>query len=106
MLCAISLPISVGMYFFAWRHFGEMSPRISMEDFILNRRPNFVVIFLDDSGWADFRPFGETGETAYPTPNVEKLAAGGMLLPPVLRASGDLFCVAGVLVDGVLSGQA
>ena len=45
-----------------------------MEDFILNRRPNFVVIFLDDSGWADFRPFGET---AYPTPNVEKLAAGG-----------------------------
>ena len=44
------------------------------EDFILKRRPNFVVIFLDDSGWADFRPFGET---AYPTPNVEKLAAGG-----------------------------
>ena len=40
----------------------------------MNRRPNFVVIFLDDSGWADFRPFGET---AYPTPNVEKLAAGG-----------------------------
>ena len=40
----------------------------------MDRRPNFVVIFLDDSGWADFRPFGET---AYPTPNVEKLAAGG-----------------------------
>lgn len=40
----------------------------------MNRRPNFVVIFLDDSGWADFRPFGET---AYPTPNVEKLATGG-----------------------------
>lgn len=40
----------------------------------MDRRPNFVVVFLDDSGWADFRPFGET---AYPTPNVEKLAAGG-----------------------------
>lgn len=38
------------------------------------RPPNFVIIFLDDSGWADFRPFGET---QYPTPNVEKLAQGG-----------------------------
>ncbi|MCF7853444.1 MAG: sulfatase [Candidatus Pacebacteria bacterium] len=36
--------------------------------------PNFVVIFLDDSGWADFRPFGDTD---YPTPNVEQLAADG-----------------------------
>lgn len=36
--------------------------------------PNFVIIFLDDSGWADFRPFGQT---LYPTPNVEKLAQGG-----------------------------
>lgn len=40
----------------------------------MSRRPNFVVIFLDDSGWADFRPFGQT---AYPTPHVENLAAGG-----------------------------
>ncbi|MEO8028135.1 MAG: sulfatase [Bryobacteraceae bacterium] len=38
------------------------------------RRPNFVVIFLDDSGWSDFRPFGKT---AYATPNVERLAAQG-----------------------------
>lgn len=37
-------------------------------------RPNFVVIFLDDSGFADFRPFGEP---AYPTPNVAKLASEG-----------------------------
>ena len=36
--------------------------------------PNFVVVFLDDSGWADFRPFGET---EYETPNVEKLAKEG-----------------------------
>src|SRR3989442_12620329 len=36
--------------------------------------PNFVIIFLDDSGWSDFRPFGKT---AYPTPNVERLAAQG-----------------------------
>ncbi|MCZ2148631.1 MAG: sulfatase-like hydrolase/transferase, partial [Bryobacterales bacterium] len=36
--------------------------------------PNIVIIFLDDSGWADFRPFGKTN---YPTPNVEKLAGEG-----------------------------
>ncbi len=52
----------------------QIAEFVFKEDSILNRRPNFVVIFLDDSGWADFRPFGET---AYPTPNVEKLAAGG-----------------------------
>ncbi len=38
------------------------------------RPPNFVIIFLDDSGWADFRPFGRP---EYPTPNVERLAAQG-----------------------------
>jgi len=36
--------------------------------------PNFVVIFLDDSGYSDFRPFGTP---AYATPNVERLAAEG-----------------------------
>src|SRR5262245_47572014 len=36
--------------------------------------PNFVIIFLDDSGYADFRPFGQTD---YRTPNVEALAAAG-----------------------------
>ncbi len=38
------------------------------------RPPNFVIIFLDDSGWSDFRPFGKP---AYPTPNVEQLAKEG-----------------------------
>ena len=36
--------------------------------------PNFVVIFLDDSGWADFRPFGDPD---YKTTNVETLASEG-----------------------------
>ena len=36
--------------------------------------PNFVMIFLDDSGWADFHPFGNP---AYQTPNVERLAGQG-----------------------------
>jgi arylsulfatase A-like enzyme len=38
------------------------------------KQPNFVIIFLDDSGWADFRPFGKPD---YPTPNVERLARQG-----------------------------
>jgi arylsulfatase A-like enzyme len=38
------------------------------------KQPNFVIIFLDDSGWADFKPFGNP---EYPTPNVQKLAQEG-----------------------------
>ena len=36
--------------------------------------PNVVVIFLDDSGWGDFKPFGNP---KYPTVNVERLAKDG-----------------------------
>ena len=36
--------------------------------------PNVVYIFLDDSGWGDFEPFGSPG---YKTPNVKKLAEEG-----------------------------
>ena len=39
-----------------------------------SKKPNVVIIFLDDSGWADFKPFGNP---AYETPNVEQLAAEG-----------------------------
>jgi len=37
-------------------------------------KPNFVIIFLDDSGWADFKPFSNP---RYPTPNVNQLATEG-----------------------------
>lgn len=40
------------------------------------KKPNVVVIFLDDSGWGDFRPFGNP---TYPTPNVERLAREGCM---------------------------
>jgi len=36
--------------------------------------PNVVLIFLDDSGWSDFHPFGNP---SYATPNVERLASQG-----------------------------
>ena len=38
------------------------------------RKPNVVIIFLDDSGWSDFHPFGNP---PYPTPNVAQLANQG-----------------------------
>jgi arylsulfatase len=40
------------------------------------RRPNLVLILADDLGWSDIGAFG--GEI--PTPNIDALAAGGMLL--------------------------
>jgi arylsulfatase A-like enzyme len=39
-----------------------------------NKPPNIVIIFLDDSGWSDFQPFGEDHHT---TQNLAKLAAEG-----------------------------
>ncbi len=37
-------------------------------------QPNVVILFLDDSGWADFNPFTDD---PYPTPNVNALAEEG-----------------------------
>ena len=39
-----------------------------------SRPPNVVIIFLDDSGWADFEPFGDP---EYVTPHVLQLAREG-----------------------------
>ncbi|RPH79639.1 MAG: arylsulfatase, partial [Planctomycetaceae bacterium] len=36
--------------------------------------PNVVLIFIDDMGYADIGPFGAT---AYPTPNLDRMAAQG-----------------------------
>ncbi len=38
-------------------------------------KPNIVIIFLDDSGYSDFSPFGQT---KIETPNVQKLAEEGI----------------------------
>ena len=40
----------------------------------LEKKPNVVIIFLDDSGWADFEPFGEE---VLQSPHVSQLAAEG-----------------------------
>ncbi len=40
----------------------------------VEKKPNVVIIFLDDSGWADFEPFGEK---TIETPNVSQMAEEG-----------------------------
>jgi arylsulfatase A-like enzyme len=39
------------------------------------RKPNFVVILIDDMGWRDI---GANGSKTYKTPNIDKLASQGM----------------------------
>jgi arylsulfatase A-like enzyme len=48
-------------------------PRVSAAQ-TKKRPPNFVIVFLDDSGWADFQPFATQD---YPTPHVKQLASEG-----------------------------
>src|SRR5438477_11327071 len=38
------------------------------------RPPNFVLMFLDDSGWSDTSVYGQA---AYQTPNIDRLAREG-----------------------------
>ena len=40
------------------------------------RLPNFVIVFIDDMGYADIGPFGAKG---YPTPNLDQLAREGRI---------------------------
>ena len=42
---------------------------------VLNKKPNVVIIFLDDSGYSDFNPFGKVD---IETPNVQQLANEGV----------------------------
>jgi arylsulfatase len=51
----------------------EAAPETTAE---AQRRPNLVLIVADDLGWSDIGAFG--GEI--PTPNLDALAAGGMML--------------------------
>lgn len=47
------------------------------------KKPNILFIFLDDMGWKDL---GCTGSTFYETPNIDRLARGGMVFPNAYAA--------------------
>ena len=66
------------------------------------QRPNFVIIFLDDSGWSDFRPFGKPD---YPTPNVERLATQGCAFHNFYVPQAICSASRSALLCGLLSGQ-
>ena len=42
--------------------------------FAAERLPNFVIVFIDDMGYADIGPFGAEG---YSTPNLDRMAKEG-----------------------------
>jgi arylsulfatase A-like enzyme len=46
-------------------------------------RPNIVIFFTDDAGYRDIGPFGGLA----PTPNLDRMAAGGMKLNSFYVAS-------------------
>ena len=56
------------------------------------RLPNFVIIFIDDMGYADIGPFGAKG---YATPNLDRMAREGRDLHRLLRRPGRLLGLAG-----------
>jgi arylsulfatase A-like enzyme len=49
-----------------------------------NEKPNILFILVDDLGWADL---GYTGSPFYETPNLDKLAASGMVFTDAYAAS-------------------
>ena len=57
--------------------------------------PNFIVIFVDDLGYADIQPFGNRYETN---------GTGGPHLYKLLRRAQRLHTVAGCSADRLLSG--
>jgi arylsulfatase len=44
------------------------------------RRPNLLVILMDDVGWGDFGCYGGGVAVGAPTPNIDRLARDGLLL--------------------------
>ena len=54
---------------------GVLAGGVARADRPLPERPNFVVIYLDDSGYADVGCFGATNIA---TPNIDRMAAEGM----------------------------
>ena len=53
---------------------GEVLGNPTMAVAAKNKSPNIVVIFMDDMAYADIGPFGAT---AYPTPNLDRMAKEG-----------------------------
>ena len=53
-----------------------------LEEFVTRtgKRPNVLVILMDDVGWGDFGCYGGGIAVGAPTPNIDRLAQEGLLL--------------------------
>ncbi len=47
-------------------------------------KPNIVIIYADDLGYGDVSCYGAT---KIKTPNIDKVAAGGLLIPTILLSA-------------------
>ena len=65
-------------------------------------RPNIVIIFLDDAGWSDFKPFGDP---AYKTPHVEQLARQGTRFDNVYVPQAICSASRAALLSGTVPGR-
>ena len=60
----------------------EQSAQAKLDAFVARtgRRPNVLVILMDDVGWGDFGCYGGGVAVGAPTPNVDRLAREGLML--------------------------
>lgn len=65
-------------------------------------RPNVVIIFLDDAGWADFHPFGNP---PYETPHVQRLADEGCRFDNFILSQGICSASRAALLTGCYPGR-
>ena len=63
-----------------------VSPTVFADDGAGSRRPNIVLIFIDDMGWTDT---GVTGSDLYETPNIDAFAASGMTFTNAYASAGN-----------------
>ncbi|MDC0936356.1 sulfatase [Pirellulales bacterium] len=62
-----------------------------------DKRPNLVVIFIDDMGYADIGPFGAE---SYATPNLDRMAAEGRKFTDFLSATAVCSAARAALLTG------
>jgi arylsulfatase A len=78
------------------------APLIPSATSITQRPPNFVVILMDDMGYADIGAFGAKG---YTTPNLDRMAREGMLLTNFYAAQAVCTASRAALLTGCYSNR-
>src|SRR5215475_14035260 len=69
---------------------------------IAQRLPNFIVIFMDDMGYADVGSFGAKG---YATPNLDRMASEGVRLTNFYAAQAICTASRAALLTGCYSNR-